>query len=81
MEGALMREATSTNYTTTQIHPSLYFQLHVTVIKRYMTADFIIHLPDSPIDISFRILKTDIYILERRNVLSPFLKNYQLWEK
>lgn len=56
-ERALMKKAISTKDTTTQIHPSQYFQLHDTVIKRQVTDDFIINFPNSPIGLSFRILK------------------------
>lgn len=42
-----MKKAISTKDTTTQIHPSQYFQLHDTVIKRQVTDDlsliFLIH--------------------------------------
>lgn len=53
MGGALTREAISTNYTITQIHPCQCFQLQVAVIKSHVSD--VIHLPDLRVGISLRL--------------------------
>lgn len=53
MGGALTREAISTNYAITQIHPHQCFQLQVAVIKGH--AFDVIHLPDLRVEISLRL--------------------------